>query len=92
MTHHTDVKPIPVMGSAIVNGLPWIQQQIASIDYPVERYILINNGHGEFIHELNDIAQEPHPYIHTANPHGAIYDRKMGSWMALGRSTLAPME
>jgi hypothetical protein len=52
------------MGSAIVNGVHWIQRQIASIDYPVERYILINNnGRGEITAELDALQRAGHEHI-----------------------------
>jgi hypothetical protein len=60
----TDLTSIPVLGSAIVNGVDWIRRQIRSIDYPVDRYILINNnGRGELDHELNDLMAAPHAWI-----------------------------
>ena len=55
---------IPVLGSAIVNGISWIERQIASIDHPVDQYILINNnGRDELTTQLNHIASQPHPYV-----------------------------
>ena len=55
---------IPVLGVAIVNGLYWLQKQIASIDYPVDNYIVINNnGKGELDNDLNALSNIKHPYI-----------------------------
>lgn len=56
--------PIPVLGAAIVNGVSWIKRQIDSIDYPVEKYILINNnGRGELDRDLDQLAHQPHEFV-----------------------------
>ena len=57
-------KPIPVLGTLILNGSKWIKNQIDSIDYPVENYIIINNGGGgEMKEELEYITRPTHKYI-----------------------------
>ena len=57
-------QPIPVLGTAIVNGVHWLKRQWGSIDYPVDRYIVINNnGRGEIDRELDDLIASPHAYI-----------------------------
>lgn len=55
---------IPVMGAAIVNGAHWLFKQIASIDYPVDNYLIINNnGKGELTEQLDALSKIKHPYI-----------------------------
>ena len=84
------VNVIPVMGSAIVNGVSWIRRQIASVDHPVDRYIVINNnGRGELTQELNDIAQEPHPYIqHIHMVHMPSNIGCSGAWNLIIKSSM----
>jgi len=55
---------IPVIGTAIVNGPHWIQKLIDSVDYPTDTLVIFdNNGRGQLIEELDNIAKIPHPYI-----------------------------
>ncbi|MDC0539891.1 hypothetical protein OAO15_00110 [bacterium] len=55
---------IPVLGVAIVNGVYWLTKQVASIDYPVDNYIVINNnGKGEIDDDLKALSKIKHPYI-----------------------------
>lgn len=55
---------IPVIGTAIVNGPHWLLRLIASIDYPVENFVIFNNnGKGEINEELDNIAKLKHKYI-----------------------------
>lgn len=55
---------IPVIGTAVVNGVHWLRRQLASIDYPVADYIVINNnGRDEITQELNDLAAQHHDHI-----------------------------
>jgi hypothetical protein len=54
---------IPVIGTAIVNGVHWLQRLIASIDYPVDNFVIFNNnGRGELTSQLDSLIK-PHPYI-----------------------------
>lgn len=55
---------IPVMGTAIVNGVHWLQRLIDSVDYPVDKFVIINNnGRGQITEQLDDIARSTHKYI-----------------------------
>lgn len=57
-------KSIPVIGTAIVNGVHWIKRLIESIDYPTDNFIIFNNnGRNQITVELNTIANTPHKYI-----------------------------
>lgn len=56
--------PIPVIGTAIVNGVHWLKKLLDSIDYPVKRFIVFNNnGRNLITDELNELANTTHPYI-----------------------------
>ena len=55
---------IPVIGTAIVNGVHWLQRLLDSVDYPVENFVVFNNnGKGEITEELDKIANTSHPLI-----------------------------
>ena len=57
---------IPVLGVAIVNGVHWLLKQIASIDYPIDNYVIINNnGKGEIDEQLETLSKIKHPYINN---------------------------
>jgi GT2 family glycosyltransferase len=57
-------KPIPVIGTAIVNSPFWLSRLIESVDYPVDEFVIINNnGRGEITEELNAISKKEHKYI-----------------------------
>ena len=59
-----NLKPIPVMGIPIVNGFHWIQRLIDSIDYPIDKvFIFDNNGRGELVEDLDNLAKKKHPFI-----------------------------
>lgn len=55
---------IPVIGAAIVNGFHWMERLINSVDFPVEKFIIIdNNGKGELTQDLRRLADTSHPFI-----------------------------
>ena len=55
---------IPVIGTAIVNGVHWLERLIDSIDYPVENFIIFNNnGRDQITDELNSLVKKPHNFI-----------------------------
>lgn len=55
---------IPVIGAPFVTNPYWITRLIASVDYPVKNFIIINNnGRGEFDTELDNLVNMTHPYI-----------------------------
>lgn len=57
-------KPIPVIGTAVVNSSFWVSRLLMSVDYPVENFVIINNnGRGELDEELNNLAKIKHRYI-----------------------------
>lgn len=55
---------IPVLGTAIVNGVHWLDRLIQSVDYPVDNFVVFNNnGRGQITKELDELASRPHPFI-----------------------------
>ena len=57
-------KPIPVIGTAIVNGVKWIKRLIDSVDYPVDEFIIFNNnGRGQITQELEEVVRMGNPLI-----------------------------
>ena len=50
--------PIPMIGTATVNGGKWLKRLIASVDHPVNEFLIINNnGRGQIDAELDDLAK-----------------------------------
>ncbi len=59
-----DITPIPVIGTAVVNGAKWVKRLIDSVDYPVDEFVIFNNnGRGELTTNLEEIAKMGHPLI-----------------------------
>lgn len=59
-----DLKPIPVIGVPIVNGVKWLQRLISSIDYPVDELVILNNnGRDELTEELDKLCKIDYYYI-----------------------------
>jgi GT2 family glycosyltransferase len=55
---------IPVIGVPIVNGFHWLQRLVDSVDYPVDNFVVFNNnGRGELVEELDNLAKLPHQFI-----------------------------
>ena len=55
---------IPVIGVPIVNGFHWLQRLVDSVDYPVDNFVVFNNnGRGELVEELDNLAKQPHQFI-----------------------------
>lgn len=55
---------IPVIGVPVVNSTFWVTRLIASIDYPVDNLVIINNnGRGELDEELDNLVKMTHPNI-----------------------------
>jgi hypothetical protein len=83
-------EPVPVIGTAIVNGVHWLKRLISSIDYPVTNFVIINNnGRGELDGELDEIANKPHLWIgkiHICTPPGNI--GCSGAWNLIIKSFL----
>lgn len=52
------------MGTLIVNGVHWLRRLIASVDHPVEEFVIFNNnGRGQIDAELDELVKESHPFI-----------------------------
>jgi len=59
-----NLKPIPVVGTAIVNGIDWLIRLVGSIDYPVDNFFVVNNnGRGQLTEQLDALAKFNHPFI-----------------------------
>lgn len=86
----TPLSPLPVIGTAIVNGIDWLKRLIATVDYPVSNFVIINNnGRGELDDELKEIANKPHlciGKIHVCTPPGNI--GCAGAWNLIIKSFL----
>lgn len=55
---------IPVIGTAVVNGVHWVHRLINSVDYPTKEFIIFNNnGKNEINDQLDEIASTAHPHI-----------------------------
>lgn len=54
---------IPVIGTAIVNGVHWLMRLLDSIDYPVDNFVIFNNnGRDQITKELDNLCRD-HKYI-----------------------------
>ena len=65
---------IPVLGVPILNGSSWLKKQIDSVDFPVENYVIVNNGGKEIYLEIQEIISQPHPYIQNFHVNNVIYN------------------
>lgn len=55
---------IPVIGVPVVANTYWVSRLIASIDYPVDDLVIINNnGRGELDEDLNNLVKMKHPNV-----------------------------
>jgi hypothetical protein len=81
---------IPVMGTAIVNGVHWLQRLIHSIDYPVDKFIIINNnGRDQITKELDSLKDLNKKYIkHTHICHLPSNIGCAGAWNLIIKSSI----
>ena len=83
-------KSIPVLGTAIVNGADWLIPQILSIDFRVERYIVVNNsGNASTAQAIRDALNTPNDLIpnrHVIDLPGNI--GCAGAWNLVIKSTM----
>jgi len=55
---------IPVIGTAVVNGVHWVKRLIESVDFPVDNFVIFNNnGKGEITEQLDELSREFYRYI-----------------------------
>lgn len=60
----SNIKPIPVIGTVVVNCPFWVSRLIMSVDYPVDEFVIFNNnGRGEIDDELNKLTTLSHRFI-----------------------------
>ena len=79
---------IPVLGTAIVNTTSWLERLINSVNYPTERFVIINNnGRGQLTDEINQLCSKPHPYIKNFYPvHMPSNNGCAGAWNTIIKS------
>jgi hypothetical protein len=79
---------IPVIGTAVVFDTYWVSKLLASVDFPVENFLIINNnGKGEITEDLDRIAKIKHKFI--KNIHVCHMPANMGvscSWNLMIKS------
>jgi GT2 family glycosyltransferase len=57
-------KPIPVIGTAIVNNPYWLHRLFMSIDYPVDNFVVFNNnGRGQITEEVEAVKSLVNPFV-----------------------------
>lgn len=61
-------EPIPVLGTMIYNRPDYLERMLRSIDYPVEKLIIILNAVTAEIAAIADLAQTLHPGVIIHNP------------------------
>lgn len=55
---------IPVIGTAIVNGVHWLHRLIESVDFNVDNFLIINNnGRNQITNQLNSLVELNNKYI-----------------------------
>jgi hypothetical protein len=56
---------IPVIGTAVVVDSHWVTRLVASVDYPVDNFFIVNNNgrDKEVVKALNMLAEMPHRFI-----------------------------
>ena len=55
---------IPVIGTAIVNGVHWLHRLIESVDFKVDNFLVINNnGRNQITNQLNSLVGLNKQYI-----------------------------
>jgi hypothetical protein len=81
---------IPVLGTAVVNGANWLVQQILTIDFPVDRYIVVNNSGSESVaRDIRSALDVPNDLInsrHVIDLPGNI--GCAGAWNLVIKSTM----
>ena len=75
------INTIPVIGVPILNGSSWLKKQIDSVDFPIENYVIVNNGGSVIFDEIQEIIAQPHPYIQNFHVNNVIYNMGVApSW------------
>lgn len=55
---------IPVIGTAVVNSVYWVNRLYGSIDYPVDNFVIVNNnGRGQLDDELRSLKSIKHKFV-----------------------------
>lgn len=55
---------IPILGVPILNGTYWLYRLLSSVDFPIDTFIVFNNGNKDIKDELENLSKINHPYIH----------------------------
>jgi hypothetical protein len=56
---------IPILGTAIVNNPYWLYRLFYSIDYPVDKFVIVDNSGGDITNQILDLKKQKHPYINN---------------------------
>lgn len=60
----SDVKSIPVIGTAVVTNPFWVSRLLFSVDYPVDNFVIFNNnGRGQITEELDALTKIKHKFV-----------------------------
>lgn len=62
------MKPIPVLGTLVLNRGDLLLRLFASIDYPVDEYIILNNGKKPDVQDAINIIKVKYPNVTVFNP------------------------
>jgi hypothetical protein len=57
------LEKIPILGTAIVNNPYWLYRLFYSIDYPINKFIIVDNSGGEISEEIQQLKKQYHPYV-----------------------------
>lgn len=60
---NTEIKKIPVIGTAVMKNPHWVKRLYESIDYPVENFVIFNNGNGEITTDLEKLKLIENKFI-----------------------------
>ena len=67
-------RALVVVGVLVCTTTKWIKKQLASIDYPIENYIIINNNAKCLAHELDIIVSKKHKFIKNMSVYHMPYN------------------
>tara|TARA_B110000977_G_C10986015_1_gene457959 strand:- start:88 stop:867 length:780 start_codon:yes stop_codon:yes gene_type:complete len=68
------IDTLPVLGVPVLNGTHWLKNQIDSVDFPIENYVIINNGGPTIYKEIQEIIAQPHQYIQNFHVNNMVYN------------------
>jgi GT2 family glycosyltransferase len=83
---------IPILGIPIVNGFHWLERLVDSIDFPIDRLMIVNNNSADtdLTNKLDELSAQKHNYIN--NIHICHLPSNIGvssSWNLIIKSNLS---